>query len=180
MRIVLYGFLILILASCTQKKAKEPTSFKVIDLSYDNGWTATTSVKVLNNGNLYKFIEGLHNLKRYYRFEIHQKEIDSISTLVKIILNTKLDTVYKSRCVDCGAYNLIITANSRKLRSYVEDNNNSTKETKCMQNLVAFIMKITYVEHETEDSCFNFESRTFRFQPLPKFDNIKFRPPAKE
>jgi hypothetical protein len=178
MRKVLYWFLILVLASCTQKKSKEPCSFKMIDMSYDNGWTATTSVKVSNNGNLYKFIEGLHNVKRYYRFEIDQKEIDSISTLVKIIFNTKLDTVYNRRCWDCGAYNLIIKANDKKFKCYVEDLNNPKKETKCMRNLVSYIMKITYVEHDTEDSIFNFESRTIRFQPLPTFKNIKFTPPA--
>ena len=108
---------LIITMGCSEKKVK--CSFNVIDYSSFNGWTGIYSIKVDSIGRTY--IQGEDSKKGnwFIRTEIAPDVLDSLYTLVNNIDFTKLDTLYKKKCEDCGYYYLIINQrNISKIQRY--------------------------------------------------------------
>ena len=86
MRMIIVGLAILLIFSC-RKKAQESPCFEVIDLSICNGWTDYYCLKILNDGKTYVFNDRQGKGQRYFRINLGKEQIDSVSTLVKVILS---------------------------------------------------------------------------------------------
>jgi hypothetical protein len=102
-------------------------------LSIHQDWTDYYCLKVYNDGRTYVY-ENKHNRKneRYFHLTINQNEIDTISSIVKVILSLKHDAINnKNDCFDCDCYNLIINTKDKKFKSFVygESSNNSIEHT---------------------------------------------------
>ena len=180
MRLIIVGLVILLMISC-RKKAQEVPSFELIDLSYCNGWTDYYCLKVFNDGKTYVFNDRHRKGERYFRANLGKKEIDSVSTLVKVILSSKIDTLYKRLCCDCSYYNLIIKTNKgKKFKSFVDGVDYSNKSIDCMNKLTHYLCGIAGNARNSMDTLFIFESRRNEFYPPPPpplRNRIKFTPP---
>lgn len=167
MRIIVVGLLVLLMISC-RKKAQESPSFKLIDLSIRYGWTNTYCLKVYNNGKTYIFNDRERAGERYFQINLGKKEIDSISSLVKLILASNIDTLYTKSCYECSHYNLIIKTNEgKKFKSFVNGVDHSNKSIDCMNKLTRYLYEIAYNTRNSMDTLFVFESRRNEFYPPP-------------
>ena len=165
MRILYLGLVYFLLVSC-QEKARNSTSFDLIDVSIYNGWTDYYCVKVYQDGKTYIYNNHFKKGETYYSVNIGKSEIDTISAMVTKILASKIDTLYERDCADCGAFNLIINTKTRKFKSLVVGWE-SNKEGVCMNQLLGYLGKIIDTSKKAIDSSFKFESRTIQFYPPP-------------
>ena len=166
MRSIIFILVIFSMISC-RTKTQELPNFELIDLSFSDGWTDYYCLKVFNDGKTYVFNDRHRKGETYFRVNLGSKEIDSISSLVKVILSSKLDTIYERSCVDCAFYNLIIKTKDKKFKSYVYGIDDSNKSVSCMNNLTHFLYKIAEQSRNSIDSVFVFESRTKQFFKIP-------------
>lgn len=159
--------LLSILLSCEGEKTNESLSFELIDVSMYNGWTDYYCMKVFKDGRIYIFNNNFKKGDSYYKVNVGKIELDSISFLTDKVLATKFDTLYHSRCADCGAYCLIIKTQSKEFSSLVDGINPSNEHLKPMDDLIAYLSKIAVASKSSIDSIFVFKSRTRQFYPPP-------------
>jgi hypothetical protein len=157
--------MIVILVCCNQKISTKP-SFDLIDVTIFDGWTDIYCLKVYNDGQIYILNNSLHQRDKYFRINIGREELDSISSLVNIVLNQSIDTLYEARCRDCGSYNIIIKSFNKTLHSYVIgiDNNN---QIPVLNQLAIYLYHLADFANTKIDSVFVFESRKEGFYPPP-------------
>lgn len=159
--------LIPILISCEREKVNKQSSFELIDVSMYNGWTDYYCMKVFKDGRIYIFNNNFRKGESYYKVNVGKIELDSISFLTDKVLVAKLDTLYCSRCADCGEYHLIIKTQGKEFSSLVDGVNPSNKHLKPMNDLIAYLSKIAVTSKSSIDSIFVFKSRTRQFYPPP-------------
>ena len=147
---IFFGLMLITFMSCTQR-SKEVVCFDLIDVSMYNGWTDYYCLKIFKSGKVFIFNDKFKKGETYFRVNISKNEIDSISKLVEIILDSKIDTFYKRDCQDCGSYNLIIKAENKKFKSFVNGITGSNKEIKCMNNLINYLYKIAERSRDSID-----------------------------
>ena len=148
---------------CSEKKVEY--SFSVIDFSSYNGWTSTYSIKIDSIGQTYIQGEDVKRGKWFIRTEIASEVLDSLCTLVNDIDFTKLDTLYKKKCEDCGYYYLIINQiNKTPIKVFVEDNNNNEDlfEVNKLSQYLGLIVRTLRLKMES----MQFESRNSYFQSI--------------
>lgn len=153
------------LYSCKQKEI-DSSPFDFVDVSIYNGWTDFYSLKVLNNGKTYILNDKLQKGIAYYTLTLNQTEIDSLTSLIKLILDSRLDTLYNNSCVDCGRYNLIIQTKNKTFSSFVNGIQDSP-DLNTMNELTDYLYKIAEKGRKSLDSTFIFKSRTRWFFPPP-------------
>ncbi len=167
-RILCYSFVIMIFSCCSEKridKVDYSNVFDKIDVSIYDGETNFYSLKILNSGKTYICINKHREPDIFYTFNMGDKELDSISFLVNKIFQTKIDTLYKEDCADCGCYRIIINSKNIVFESKVENINNSIVCLKNMNQLIIYLMQISDTSKKSLDSVFKFESKTREFYP---------------
>jgi len=166
MRVTLTSLIFLILICC-KREVKTNSDFELIDLSIFTGWRDFYCLKVTNDGKTYAYNNRYRKGETYYTMTLDKIELDSISKLIKSILNSSIDTLYENSCVDCGCFNLIIKTKDQKFKSFVYGINTDNKDVDCMNHLVYFLFQIAHKYRDTIDSAFVFESKTKHFYPPP-------------
>jgi hypothetical protein len=166
MKLKLTGLLFLILICCKREVTPNP-DFELIDLSIYTGWRDFYCLKVTNDGKAFAYNNRHRKGETYYTMTLSKIEVDSISKFIKPILNSSIDTLYESSCVDCGCFNLIIKTKDQKFRSFVNGIDTDNKDVDCMNHLVYFLFQIAHKYRNTIDSVFVFESKTKYFYPPP-------------
>ena len=173
-------FLTILFISCNNT-SQDSSSFQLIDVSMFNGWTDVYCMKINNKGDTYIFNNNINKGKTYFKTKIGLSEVDSISKYVKIILSSKLDTLYRNSCQDCGAYSLIIKSKNVTFHSRVDGISSTDKEIDAMNDLIDYLYDIAKISRDSLDSNFNFESNAISILPPPppplEDKNIKFTPP---
>jgi hypothetical protein len=180
MKYFVFGLLIIMMFSCT-KRAQEITDFELIDVSISNGWTDFYFLKLFNNGKAYILNDNVRKGETYFLINITKEELDSISSMVKVILSTQIDTIYKRSCIDCSYSNLIIKSKDKVFKTLVYGNNDSNKKIECVNDLIGYLYTIAEIARDKIDSNFVYESRTKYFYPVPPASidqQVKFVPPS--
>ncbi|MGC4039823.1 MAG: hypothetical protein QM710_03260 [Flavobacterium sp.] len=119
MKIGCYILILLLLVSCK----KEPVSFESIELAYDSGW-AVRNITVISNDGTVKRITGFSNDGVYpvYSFidTLSIGTLDSISNEITKLKKTKLQSLYKTDCMDCGNYSIKIKTKKGTIRCVIK------------------------------------------------------------
>ena len=160
-------FLFLFCLGGCKRESTVSTNFDQIDVTIFNGWTDVYSIKVINTGKTYVFNEKYKKGKTYYTMTLGKNELDSLSKMTDIIFKTQIDTLYTSRCVDCGAFNLIIKSKDQLFKSSVNGIGTYSQEFDKMNSLVFYLYQIAEKSKNMLDSVFVFESRIKGFYPPP-------------
>jgi len=135
--------IILFFGCCGQKSNKndKSTTFDLIDMTTEDE-TGVYSLKISESGKTYICINENRKESVYYTFNIGDKEIDSINYLVRQIKQTKIDTLYKANCVDCGPYRIIIKSKDVIVKTKVEFCDDPAASLKYMNKLVSYLSDI--------------------------------------
>ena len=171
--IYIFFLLVVFLVGCKNETCKNKddvykvNTFEYIDLSIYDGWSDYYSLKLLNDGNMYVNNYRHRRGNIYFKFNIGNGELDSVSNIVGILLKSSVDTLYYRSCHDCSSYNLIIETSSKKFKSFVQGVDNHNTSTQDMNGLVSFLHNIVRYTTFSIDSVFNFESKTSYFSPPP-------------
>jgi hypothetical protein len=160
------GFFILLSVIACKQEVQTESSFNLIDVSIYNGWTDFYCLKLFNDGKTFIYNYRHGKGESYLKVNLGKTELDSLSGLVKIIMTSKFDTLYKNSCADCGAYNLIIKTNDTIFKSFV-DGDYQDIELKPMRNLISYCYQIGEISLTMTDTIFKYESRNSRFYPPP-------------
>jgi hypothetical protein len=152
--------IIFICFSCSRfDKNDNKLSFEVIDASIYDGWTNVSSLKMFNTGKTYICVDKYNEPNLYFTVSVKGKELDSISKMADKIFKSHLDTLYKKGCEDCGYYNLIIKAENKNFKSYVDGRDFQNNNIKSMNELICYLENIISVSKNSIDSAFTFESK---------------------
>lgn len=159
--------LIVLVFICCKRDIKTHPDFELIDLSIFNGWTDFYSLKITNDGKTYVYNNKHRIGETYYTMTLNNVELDSISKMIKPILNSSIDSLYTYDCVDCALFNLIIKTKDKRIKSFVDGIDTKNKDVESMNQLVHFIYQIADKYRNSIDSVFVFESKTKHFYPPP-------------
>jgi hypothetical protein len=157
---------ILSLSGCKMNSATVPT-FDLIDVSVSNGWGDYYCIKVNDSGFVHIYNDIHERVKTYFTLTLDKIELDSVCKLSEVVLNSKPDTLYYGRCVDCGSFNLIIKSKGKVIRCHVNGINSHSKEYSQANSLVMYLNKLAEKSKRDLESEFIYESRTKFFYSLP-------------
>ena len=166
MKYLITIFFIIFLSSCKNDLPKT-IDFDLIDISMYNGWTDYYSFKIFKDARIYVYNNRFRKGESYFKASLGQKEMDSISKMVKLIYSNKPSPFYHVNCADCGMYNLIIKFKGVKFSSFVHGDFDNDKRVVNMNHLVRFLSQIGGNSMKSFDSVFKFESKTREFYPPP-------------
>ena len=154
--ISLFILTIVILSSCNKKQLP---NFENIDYSRFGNDEVIYSLKIYDDGktNIYKY-----NLRKerksFYTVTLDKIELDSISSLSKLILNAKFDTLNEFGCDQCLSYCLIINSKNHKFKTSYFGQLFAEKNMHLLDRFAVQMDKIAAKSIETVDSTFVFES----------------------
>jgi hypothetical protein len=164
-RILLLLITIILFSSCK----KNPTNdFDYIEYSsFDNG-NILYSIKIFPDGkiNIYSY-NFFRPQKKYYSVTIDKKEMDSIVSLSKQILDTKIDSVNKFDCIQCLSFCLIIKTKNRKFETKYLGEKFSNKNLPQLHRFAIQMDNLLNKQIRTIDSTFVFESISEYLLPPP-------------
>jgi hypothetical protein len=157
MRIIFLLVLTTVFLSSCEKK--QTNYFEYIDFSRYGNDETLYSLKIYNNGktNIYKY-DLRKERKSFYTVTLDKMELDSITSLSKLILNAKFDTLNEFGCDRCFSYCLIINSNNHKFKTSFSGQLFSEKKMQLLDRFAVQVNKIANKHIETIDSTFLFES----------------------
>lgn len=162
------SLLVLLLIGSISCKQNQTGDFKVIDYSFSAGDRKINSIKIQENGKIYICSENFFSNSKFFKtFTLENKEIDTLSKLVKAVFECELDTIYDYGCDACFSYSLIIKANNRTLKTSFSGERLSEKSAKTIDIFAIKMNRLFEKYNNIQDSSFIFLSRARVIFPPP-------------
>jgi len=164
MKLIKVLMVIIAFSGCSGPKEEAP--FKSIDYSFFAGYI--NSIKIYSSKKTL-ITTRLDNMgcKQCYSLKIDKTNLDSISNMIRVLSNLKLDSIYYAElCDHCISFILIIKSNGNILSTSYHGQYDE-KELNPLFHLTDYLDKIIMNVTESSDSVFVFESKPKLILPPP-------------
>ncbi len=115
--------LIILISSCKNSNYKKELNCDYIEISYDNGWTGGTAIKI-NKDLTYKkcyyhIISDVDSCSCFVDNLAAGEYLDRINKMIDSLKNSKIDSIYDANCQDCGAYIIRIKYPDKMIKTMI-------------------------------------------------------------
>ena len=140
-KIIPFIVLLLITASCTEKK--QPVSFDNIDVTIKDNWGRIYGLKLDKTGNTQVSVGGKYAKAKVEEFLINEQILDSISNVARRVDLAKIAPEYTDTCKkeDCVGYEIELKKGNTLVKTRVKNISKNPKIAD-LDNLVTLLYNV--------------------------------------